>query len=74
MSLSSQTLLDAVEAAITTILAGGVASYSTTEAGFAKQFTKLDLPKLFEERRNLLTAVARERRGSFSVATFRQAR
>lgn len=54
--MSASSLLAQVEAAIEALLTGGASSYSIG----ARSVTKLDLGKLFEERRMLQMEVARE--------------
>lgn len=53
--MDPQALLTAIEAAITALLTGGASSYSIGN----RSVTKLDLNSLLEERRLLLSEVAR---------------
>lgn len=58
-------LLAQIDAAIEALLTGGASSYSIG----SRSVTKLDLAKLFEERRLLQTEVSRSSgSGSFSLA------
>ena len=59
------TLLSQIEAAISALLTGGASSYSIG----SRSVTKIDLVDLMEERRMLLTEVARSGgSGAFSLA------
>lgn len=60
---TAATLLAQIDAAIEALLTGGASSYSIGN----RSVTKLDLGQLFEERRLLQTAVAREQNGTFRV-------
>ena len=62
---TSASLLALIDAAIESLLTGGAASYSIG----SRTVTKIDLPKLMEERRHLLIAAQRENgSGGFSLA------
>ena len=63
--MDPQALLTAIESAITALLTGGASSYSIGN----RSVTKLDLDKLFAERRQLQIEVARSSgSGGFSLA------
>lgn len=62
---SAATLLALIDSAIEALLTGGAQSYAIG----SRNVTKLDLAKLFEERRMLQLQVTRESgSGAFSVA------
>lgn len=62
---SPETLLAQIESAIEALVTGGASSYSIGN----RSVTKLDLGKLFEERRALLIEVQRSTgSGAFSLA------
>lgn len=62
---TSQDLLALLDSAIEALLTGGAASYSIG----SRSVTKLDLPSLMKERRELLIQVQRETgSGGFSLA------
>ena len=66
-ALTSQSLLTAVESAITKILAGGVAEYYIG----GRRATYLDLDKLYRIRDDLLSRIALETAGTLEAqATF----
>jgi hypothetical protein len=56
MALSASALLELIDAAIEALVTGGASSYSIG----SRSVTKLDLDKLFQERRILQTQVSRE--------------
>ena len=57
-------LLALIDSAIEALLTGGASSYSIGN----RSVTKLDLPALMEERRQLLSAVDRESNGGIRLA------
>jgi len=62
---TSASLLAQIESAIEALLTGGAQSYAIGQ----RQVTKLDLQKLFDERRMLQTEARRESgSGAFSLA------
>ena len=56
MALSASALLELIDAAIEALVTGGASSYSIG----SRSVTKLDLDKLFQERRILQAQVSRE--------------
>ncbi len=65
---SPASLLALIDAAIEALLTGGASSYSIG----SRTVTKLDLGKLFEERRILQTEVDRARSGVLRLAKMRR--
>lgn len=66
MALDPQTLLTQIETAISALLTGGHTSYSIG----GRSVTRLDLARLFDERRMLQSEVARSTGSSIRVAKF----
>ena len=67
---TASSLLAKVDAAIEALLTGEHQSYSIG----ARTVTRLDLGKLFEERRILQAEASRESSGAFRLAKLRRAR
>ena len=61
---TAASLLALIDSAIEALLTGGASSYSIG----ARSVTKLDLPGLFAERRQLLIDADRETNGGFRLA------
>lgn len=59
--------LDALDAAIAAIEAGGVADYEIAAGGDKRRFSKLDLATLYAERRRLESLVKKAARGGMRV-------
>lgn len=66
---SAATLLALIDTAIEALLTGGHSSYSIG----SRSVTKLDLPSLFQERRQLEMQVSRETSGMFRLAKLARA-
>jgi len=70
MALDASNLLSQIETAIEQLLTGNVQSYSIG----SRSVTKLDLAKLFDERRMLQAEVARSQGGMFTLGKMGRAR
>ena len=68
MALDPSSLLTQIESAITALLTGGASSYSIGN----RSVTKLDLGRLFEERRMLQAEVERSAGGSMRLGKIRR--
>jgi hypothetical protein len=63
MARTYEQQLDAVDAAIAIIEAGGVADYEIAAGGDRQKFSKLNIAELYAERRRLTPLAARETAG-----------